>query len=172
VSDPPAALIRLARADEYERIGELTVRAYRTGGALATDDDYVSVLADARGRAAHAEVYALLDQPTGHLQGTVTLCAYGTRYAQVAAPGELEFRMLAVDPDAGGHGLGSRLIAFCAEQGRARGLDRLVICVIETNTAALAIYDHLGFVRAPARDTVPRPGIHLLTLTYELVPVP
>lgn len=161
--------VRLARDEEYDAVGELTVRAYSSGGVLVADDSYAEVLADARGRAALAELYVLTDD-SGALVGTVTLSPHGTAYAQVSRPGELEFRMLAVDPAHGGRGHGSRLIDFCAEAGRARGFDGLVICVIETNHAALRLYDRLGFVRRPDRDKDARPGLHLLTLTYALDP--
>jgi ribosomal protein S18 acetylase RimI-like enzyme len=164
---PPRSRPRLADDDEYDAIGALTVRAYSEAGVLIADDHYVEMLADARGRAAAAEVYALHDG-TGALVGTVTLSPHGTPYAQASRPGELEFRMLAVAPEAGRRGFGRQLIEFCAEEGRARGLDALVICVIESNSAALRLYDRLGFVRRPDRDIAPRPGIQLLALTYDL----
>lgn len=162
--------VRLAHDHEYEAIGELTVRAYRSGGVLIDDDGYAATLADVAGRAALAEVYVLLDDDSASNGpvGTVTLSPHGTAYAQVSRPGDLEFRMLAVAPEAGGHGYGSRLVAFCAEQGRARGHRALAICVIDTNTSALRLYDHLGFVRQPDRDVEPAPGIRLLVLTLDL----
>jgi len=159
--------IRLARPDEYVAVGALTIEAYSAGGVLVADDDYATVLADADGRAAVAEVYVLVDD-AGSLVGTVTLSPHGTPYAQVSRPGELEFRMLAVDPKAGGQGYGTRLVAFCAERGRARGFAALVICVIESNTSALRLYDRLGFLRQPDRDKDAGPGVHLLTLTFAL----
>lgn len=159
--------LRLARDDEYEAVGELTVRAYSAGGVLAADDGYATTLADARGRAAKADVYVLLDDD-GILVGTVTLSSFGTPYAQVARSGELEFRMLAVDPDAGGRGHGTALVAFCAQQGRVRGAHTLAICVIDTNGSALRLYDQLGFVRRPDRDVEVGPDIRLLVLTSDL----
>ena len=159
--------LRLAREQEYDSVGELTVRAYATGGVLVDDDGYAATLADVAGRAALAEVYVLLDDE-GVLVGTVTLSPHGTAYAQVSRPGDLEFRMLAVAPEAGGRGYGSSLVAFCAEQGRARGHQALAICVIDTNTAALRLYDHLGFVRRHDRDVEPMPGVRLLVLTLDL----
>ena len=159
--------VRLAQEHEYEAIGELTVLAYRSGGVLVDDDGYAATLADVAGRAVLAEVYVLLGDD-GALVGTVTLSPHGTAYAQVSRPGDLEFRMLAVAPEAGGHGYGSRLVAFCAEQGRARDHRALAICVIDTNASALRLYDHLGFVRQPDRDVEPSPGVRLLVLTLDL----
>jgi ribosomal protein S18 acetylase RimI-like enzyme len=165
--------LRLASDDEFVAVGELTVRAYSTAGILVADDDYAQTLADARGRAAKAEVYVLLDD-AGTLVGTVTLSPHGTPYAQVSRPGELEFRMLAIDPHAGGRGHGTFLVEFCVEEGRARGDEGLVICVVESNTAALRLYERFGFVRRPERDKDARPGVRLLVLTYDLrtPPVP
>jgi ribosomal protein S18 acetylase RimI-like enzyme len=159
--------VRLARPDEYEAVGRLTVDAYTAGGVLVADDGYAAVLADTRSRAGLAEVYVLLDDG-GALVGTATLSEHGTPYAQVSRPGEVEMRMLAVDPASGGKGHGSRLVEFCAAQGRARGLHALVICVIDTNAAALRLYDRLGFVRRPDRDIDVAPDVQLLALTCDL----
>ncbi len=159
---------RLARPAEHERIGRLTVAAYLATGALTSPaDPYASTLADAATRAAKAELYVVTDDH-GTVMATMTLAEAGRPFADVAQPGELELRMLAVDPTAQGQGIGSLLVAFAAEQARARGLRALAISVIERNLSALRLYDRLGFVRRPDRDIVPRPGVHLLALTLDL----
>ena len=47
-----------------------------------------------------------------------------------------------------GDGLGRALVEACAERSRARGCKRLQLDTNETNTAALALYERLGFVTA------------------------
>jgi ribosomal protein S18 acetylase RimI-like enzyme len=158
---------QLVTEDEFGAVGDLVVRAYEQGGVLATDDGYRSVLADTRGRAAQAEVYVVHDD-IGRPVATVTLSPHSTAYAQVAAPGELEFRMLAVDPEAAGQGLGSSLVGFCADQALARGDNALVLCVIDTNATAIRLYKRLGFVHRPERDVQVGPGVRLLVLTRAL----
>ncbi len=154
--------IRRAAPGDYESIGLLTVSAYESAGMINSNDAYASTLLDAAGRAAKAEVY-VLDGPEG-LVGTVTLAESGMPYAEVARPGELEFRMLAVDPAVQGKGLGSELVAFCAAQAAARGLHSLVLCARDINVAAIRLYARLGFDRDPARDLEPVPGVNLLVL--------
>jgi ribosomal protein S18 acetylase RimI-like enzyme len=159
--------LRLVRPDEYAAVGDLVVLAYETGGVLTTDDSYRAVLSDTAGRAAKADVYVLpgdsdSDGEGGRPVATVTLSPYGTAYAQVAGPGELEFRMLAVHPASAGQGLGAGLVRFCAEQARARGDVALVLCVIDTNQAAIRLYERLGFDHQPERDLVVGPEVRLL----------
>ncbi len=161
---PSAAEPLPIRPDEYDAVGALVVHAYEVGGVIDADDGYRSVLADTAGRAAKAGVFVLHDA-TGRPVATVTLSRYGTAYAQVARAGECEFRMLAVDPRAGGRGLGTQLVEFCAAQALASGDHALVLCVIDTNVAAIRLYEHLGFIREPDRDVSPAPGVRLLVLT-------
>ena len=53
--------IRPAEPDDFEAVGEITVRAYLDGGHLAEDSSYVQTLADARGRAEGAELWVAAD---------------------------------------------------------------------------------------------------------------
>jgi len=152
---------------EYAAVGQLVVRAYAAGGVLASDDGYRTVLADTAARATKAPVYVVHDDD-GHPVATVTLTPQGSTYAQVAAPGELEFRMLAVDPPAAGRGIGSALVAFCAEQALARGDLALVLCVIETNAPAIRLYRRLGFEHLPGRDVHISPSLRLLVFRRSL----
>jgi ribosomal protein S18 acetylase RimI-like enzyme len=154
----------LIRPDEYDAVGALVVHAYEVGGVIAAEDGYRATLVDTAGRAAKADVYVLHDD-AGRPVATVTVSRYGSAYAQVAREDELEFRMLAVDPEAGGRGLGSRLVEFCAERALAHGDHALVLCVIDTNAAAIRLYSRLGFTRASDRDLSPAPGVRLLVLT-------
>jgi len=169
VSDP-APGPRLARPDELDAVGELTLRSYRDGGVLSGDeDDYAQVLVDAPGRAAVAQIYVLRG-PADELLATVTLAAAGEPFADVATGGELEMRMLAVDPTAQGRGVATAMVAFAVEEARRRGLDALAISVIDRNEPALRLYRRLGFVRRPERDVRYPPDVRLLTLTRSVRP--
>ena len=55
---------------------------------------------------------------------------------------------LFVAGSARGGGVGRALVEACAERSRERGCKRLQLDTNETNTAALALYESLGFVTA------------------------
>jgi ribosomal protein S18 acetylase RimI-like enzyme len=161
------AAIRPVRPDEHAAVADLLLRAYRAAGVLGADDDYAQVLADVPGRVAVADVY-VATAADGRLVGTVTAARAGQPYADVATTGELEMRMLAVEPAAAGGGTGRALVDFCAGLAVAAGDRTLVASVIDSNTAALAMYDRLGFGRRPERDVRPVPGVLLLVLTRDV----
>ena len=168
-----AATPRLARPDELERVGSLTVQAYLDGGVLGDGaaDSYLATLADAADRSARAELYVLTDAD-GDVVATMTLAPAGGPYAEVAGAGELEMRMLAVAPSQQGRGLASAMVGFAVRQVSARGLAGLVITVIDHNTRALRLYERLGFARQPERDLEPVPGVLLLALTLTVGKAP
>lgn len=166
--------IRAARPEELETVGELTARVYLDGGLLdfGEEDPYLAVLRDARGRAEHAEVLVAVEPSRpehagGEVLGTVTFVGRGGRYADIAEPGEGEFRMLVVHPAARGRGVGEALVRECLERARALGLERLVLSSQDRMYAAHRLYERLGFVRTPERDWSPVPGLPAL-LTFGL----
>ena len=98
---------------------------------------------------------------------TVTFCLGGSRWANIARPGEAEFRMLAVAPIVQGHGLGGLLVRACLDRAAAAGVTTTVISTEPEMVVAQRMYERLGFVRSPERDWAPRPGIDLITYRYD-----
>jgi ribosomal protein S18 acetylase RimI-like enzyme len=161
-------VIRPAAPADFDAVGRLTVEAYRADGQLADEaDGYGEVLADVAGRAAEGEVLVAVD-PSGTVVGAVTFTLPGTRYAQLAGPGEAEFRMLAVDPGRQGNGVGELLVWACVERAGQTGASAVIICSRDFATAAQRLYARLGFVRVPERDWSPMPGVNLLALRLAL----
>ncbi|MEV6110328.1 GNAT family N-acetyltransferase [Streptomyces sp. NPDC051940] len=162
--------IRPARPEELDAVGELTARAYLDGGLLSggADDPYLPQLRDARARAGHALVLVAVEPGDDALLGAVAYVGDAGEYADIARPGEAEFRMLVVDEAARGRGVGEALVRRCVELAREQGHGRLVLSTQHLMRAAHRLYGRLGFVRAPERDWHPRPESGLLLWAYEL----
>lgn len=160
--------IREARPDEHPAVGELAAQAYLHDGILThgTEDPYLATLRDAAGRAAQAELLVATSPDVGDPLGTVTF-APAAPYAQIAAPDEAEFRVLAVSPAARGRGIGEALVHACVERARVLGRRRLVLSMAPGNDAA-RLYTRLGFTRTPERDWDPVPGLTLVTYALPL----
>ncbi|MCQ4042861.1 GNAT family N-acetyltransferase [Streptantibioticus rubrisoli] len=163
-------IIRPARPEELDTVGELTARTYVDEGLLArgADSPYVAVLRDARHRAEHAEVLVAVDAVSDEVLGSVAFAAPGTEYAELALPGEGEFRMLVVAPTARRRGAAEQLVRACLDRARELGLRRVVISSGQKMTAAHRLYGRLGFRRTPERDWEVGPGAVLWTFAVEL----
>lgn len=149
--------VRVARPEEVARAGEIAVAAYAADGGLDQDDPYAKSLADTASRAEEAELLVAVDGD-GAVLGTVTFCLPGTSWAEVSQPGEVEFRMLAVDPAAQGRGAGTELVRAVLDRARELAVRRVVMCSAEGMHTAQRMYGRLGFVRLPERDWSPVEG--------------
>jgi ribosomal protein S18 acetylase RimI-like enzyme len=158
--------IRLALPSEYDAVGELTVDAYAHDGFVPAGSDYVLTLRNAADRAAKAELWVAARAT--ELLGTVTYCPPGSVYREIAGDDEGEFRMLGVSSRARGLGVGTALTVKCVERSRELGLARIVMSSASYMTTAHRIYERLGFIRLPARDWSPIPGVDLLAFTLDL----
>jgi GNAT superfamily N-acetyltransferase len=162
-----ALQVRVARADELGRLGQLTVEAYEPF-TLGPDDPYVARLRDAEARAA-AGVLLVAEDAHGALLGCVTHCPPGSPMRELALDHEGEFRMLAVAPAARGLGVGAALVQRCHDLAAAQGATGMVICSLTMMTAAHRLYDRLGYRRDPGRDWTPTPGVELIAFVRELI---
>jgi len=140
--------IRAARPDEFARVGELTIAAYR---ALPVDHlwgGYEEEILDTAGRAKGADiVVATLDNA---VVGAVTYVGdSGSPWSEWTQPGEAQFRLLAVDVDARGRGIGEALVRECLDRASGRPV---LIYTTRWLDAALRMYARLGFERRSDRD--------------------
>ena len=162
--------IREATEDEYGPVGELAVRVYLSEGYIRPDSHYPDKLRDVASRAEKAELVVAVDDD-GRLLGTVTYARGSTPYAETTeGPDESAFRMLVVDPDARGRGVGAALVDWCVAKARADGARVLRLSTQPEMTAAGRLYQRLGFVRTPEKDWVPEPHVALVTYVLELTP--
>lgn len=157
--------VRPARDDELDRAGMVVADAYRVG--QGTPDDYLAVVADARGRAGDGEVLVAVDGD-GDVLGSVTYTYPPSPLAELSRSGEAEFRMLGVDGRAQGRGIGAALVQACLDRARDAGRDAVVLCTQGWMTSAHRVYERFGFVRDPARDWEPVPGVRLLVYVLDL----
>ncbi len=140
--------VRDARPEEFNRVGELTVAAYR---ALPVDHlwgGYADEILDTAGRAKGADILvATLDDI---VVGAVTFVGNSdSSWSEWTHPGEVQFRLLAVDVEARGRGVGEALVRECVR----RAADRpLVIHTTHWMAAARRMYERLDFERRPDRD--------------------
>lgn len=162
--------IRKARPEELAEIGELTAEAYLGDALLAfgAADPYLAELRDARRRSERALLLVAVDRHTEELLGAVAYAGECGEFADIARPGEGEFRMLAVRAAGRGRGAGEALVRACVTRAREQGLRRLVLSSQQAMSAAHRLYDRLGFVRTPGRDWDPFPGFTLWTFGLEL----
>ncbi|WP_431838668.1 GNAT family N-acetyltransferase [Cellulomonas sp. Y8] len=162
--------IRLARPEDHAAVGALTAEAYRADGLLEVDDEYEVELRDAARRAREAVLLVATaadrdDEPAEAVVGTLTLAPYATSYAEIAEPGELELRMLAVAPGARGRGVAARLVTAALREAVARRARGVVLSTLAEMATARRLYDRLGFAAAPDRDWG-HEGVHLQALTW------
>lgn len=162
-------VIRPAHDAELAAVGELTYQAYAADGFATTETGYAQQLRDAAGRAREAELY-VAESEDGALLGTVTFCPEGSAYRELARPGEGEFRMLAVAPEARGRGVGEAMVRMCVERATELGYAALVLSSMRNQPTAHRIYERVGFRRTPDLDWQPAPSVDLLAYRLDLSP--
>ncbi|MGN2636693.1 GNAT family N-acetyltransferase [Nocardia takedensis] len=158
--------IRTAGPRDFEAVGELTLEVYVGEGYVRRHSPYVRELADTPHRAEHAQI--LVAEHEGRVLGSLTVARPASPYADIARPGELEFRMLAVSKAARGLGVGTALVDKVIEIARAEDFDAVVLTTMPAMLDARRIYDRLGFAAVPERDWQTDAGDPLTVLRLEL----
>ncbi|MCS5720300.1 GNAT family N-acetyltransferase [Herbiconiux sp. CPCC 205763] len=102
-----------------------------------------------------AEVWVAVDVATGDILGSVTLPRAGEALTELGRAGELEFRLLAVDPGARGRGIGRLLTEFVLDTARSRGASRVVMNSGTDMVVAHRLYESMGFARMSERENPP-----------------
>ncbi|TYC99023.1 GNAT family N-acetyltransferase [Arthrobacter echini] len=147
-----ATTIRPVRPEDYDDVRRITRDAYLEAGYF-TDaaHPYVVVLSDIEHRAQHAEVWVA--ERGGTVVGSVALTFAGQRYTDIAVEGELEFRMLAVDPMVQRGGIGRAMVERIIEHARALpGIEAVSLTSGSDMVRAHRLYLSMGFTRVPERD--------------------
>ncbi|MEV0245798.1 GNAT family N-acetyltransferase [Nocardia sp. NPDC050712] len=161
-----ALVIRAANPDDYDAIGELTVDVYVGEGYVQADSLYVAELGDTPKRAAAAQILVATHEE--RIVGSLTVARPGSDYAEIARPGELEFRMLAVSKRARGLGAGTTLVRTVLEIAAAEAFEAVAITTMPAMVDARRLYDRFGFVPVPDRDWSTPSGEQLRVLRLQL----
>jgi ribosomal protein S18 acetylase RimI-like enzyme len=139
--------MRPVRPEDYDDVRRITRGAYLDAGYFPDETHpYVAVLADIEHRAQHAEVWVAE-------RDGVALTFAGQRYTDIAVEGELEFRMLAVDPTVQRGGVGRAMVERIIEHARTLpGIEAVSLTSGSDMLPAHRLYESMGFVRIPERD--------------------
>jgi len=158
MAEHAAVRIRAARAEEFDRIGELRVAAYRADGFLSETSTYAETLR-VLGMDGTGEILAAVDGE--HLLGTVMLVTWPHGGEVLRNPGEGEIRALAVASAARGRGIGRALLAAVMQRAVAREVRELLLLTQPEMRTAQHLYTEAGFRRLPGRDYEYAPGHRL-----------
>lgn len=151
--DAPSTEIRPIRPEEYEAVSRQRFAAYSHDFEI--DGDYADQVRAVAEHAQSAEVWVAVDNAAGDILGSVTLPRPGESLSGLGREGELEFRLLAVDPGARGRGVGRLLTEFVVETARRRGDARVVMNSGTEMVTAHRLYESMGFARMPERENPP-----------------
>jgi ribosomal protein S18 acetylase RimI-like enzyme len=159
-----SVILRNARPEEFDAVADLLRLAYaeyRRTFPLSVWDRYIEQVADVWSRLEQSEL--IVAEQNGQLLGTVAFYPDASRSSEETWPAEwASIRRLAVHPDARRKGLGHALTSECVRRARARAKAAIALHTREPNAAARALYEQMGFVRAPDHDIHPAPAITAL----------
>lgn len=158
---------RPAKTSELEPVRSLLRAAYAQYAADLPADAwkrYLADIVDVEGRSAVSEL--LVAEVGGSIVGCVSYYPPGL---DVSYPSDsfsepwpsswAAIRLLAVDPDARGAGVGRILTRACIARARAEGAAAVGLHTTPFMDVARAMYERMGFERAPAYDFQPAEGI-------------
>jgi ribosomal protein S18 acetylase RimI-like enzyme len=159
---------RRAVPADFPEVRRITRDAYLRAEHFAADHPYMSVLEDVEHRAEQAQVWVA--ETAGKVVAAATLTFAGQPYSEIAQDGELEFRMLAVDPEHQGGGVGRAVVRQIVEHARQLpGIEAISITSATFMERAHRLYRSLGFRRALDRDWyVPGEDVLLWVFRLEL----
>ena len=155
-------LIRDARADETDAVFRVTVSAYEQYASYLPADAWQEYREDIRENVSDfANGDHIVAERGGQILGSVLLKTPPPELSQGEMPRATdapEMRLLAVEPNARGDGIGRRLTEECIRRARAQGYASLTLHTHRMMAVAMQLYERMGFVPAPELDFSPVPG--------------
>lgn len=142
--------IRVARPDEYERIGRITVNTYSEifGADLVGYESELEAVAE---RAADCTV--LVAANGDDILGAVTYVpGPETSMSEFSDSEAAGLRMLVVDPPHQSRGVGKALTDMCIAMARAERRQRIILHTTDRQPVAMRMYAAMGFIATPELD--------------------
>jgi ribosomal protein S18 acetylase RimI-like enzyme len=151
-----AVIVRDAAPGEHGAIRAVLEAAYRQFASqvpASIYDPYIADILDLDTRARDGRL--LVAERAGHIVGTVTFYDDAAAEGVGWPAGWAGLRALGVDPAARGLGIGRLLMDACVDRARQAGASVLCLHTAVIMTAAIALYERMGFQRVPEFDFTP-----------------
>jgi predicted N-acetyltransferase YhbS len=149
--------LRDAVEADYPAIRDVVTAAYREYETVLPPGGFEIYLEDLLDLDGRAEVGSLIvAERAGRVVGTVTYYDDASVEGLGWPPGWAGLRALAVDPATRGSGIGRLLTEECFDRARAVGAPVLCLHTAAFMTAAVNMYEQMGFRRAPRFDFDPK----------------
>ena len=146
-------VVRDMRPGEAAEVGRITLAAYDRYGHIG--GDYRDFLADPAARIDGCTAVLVAVDGDDRVLGTVSyVVPDDEEWEDTPVPnGDAGFRILAVDPDVEGQGVGTALVDACFDRARQAGARRMLIVSMGWMHRAHDLYQRrYGFVRRPDLD--------------------
>jgi predicted N-acetyltransferase YhbS/SAM-dependent methyltransferase len=148
----PAATIRIATSADGPAVRAVIAAAYEQYRGDLSPSLFASYLSQLLDLEARSDGELVVAERDGRVIGTVTFQSDGTTTGFGWPPGWAVVRALAVDPSHRGDGIGRLLVQWCVDRARSLGVAHLGLHTATMMTAAIALYESLGFRPDPAHD--------------------
>jgi GNAT superfamily N-acetyltransferase len=152
--------VRNAHPNEFAQIGKLMVQVYSQLDGFpkpAEQPNYYKMLANIGNLTQKPATELLVAvSPDNKIAGGVVYFSdmqyYGSGGTATQEKNAAGFRLLAVDPTIRGQGIGKLLTNACIQKTKQNNLPKMVIHTTMAMQTAWAMYEGLGFKRAPDLD--------------------
>ncbi|HUM14929.1 MAG TPA: GNAT family N-acetyltransferase [Candidatus Nitrosotalea sp.] len=167
-------MIRDARPTDRAAIEAVTLAAYEQYAAVLPAPLWEAYRRNIVATLAAAPTAAQIVAEDGSaLVGSVLLYPAGTAMGEPGRGRTLiltspEVRLLAVAPTARGSGVGRQLMEECIGRARAAGARALTLHTTDMMSAAVRLYERMGFARAAELDFEVAPGVLVKGFRLEL----
>ncbi|MBX7152345.1 GNAT family N-acetyltransferase [bacterium] len=153
-------VIRNARPEEFKTVGDLMVWVYSQLEGFPKQNeqpDYYKMLANIGEltKKPHTELIVAVSSE-GKIAGGVVyfsdMQVYGSGGTATKEKNASGFRLLAVDPDVRGHGIGKLLTLECIRKAKEHNNSQVIIHSTKAMQVAWKMYEKLGFKRSEDLD--------------------